>query len=136
MTRCKYYRETFRKEVLLYGHTAVDVRYGYCHGTRECDMCNCGGDPTKCDFYPEVREKAEHDKPETCPCCHGDAEIKESAIFGDTVVFVRCKSCGLRTRPVVVDHPILTKNGLDETTRYTVDEAKEVALALWNRRNT
>ena len=29
-----------------------------CNGTRERDECSCGGDETKCDFYPEVREKA------------------------------------------------------------------------------
>lgn len=29
-----------------------------CWGTRERDECSCGGDRTKCDFYPEVREKA------------------------------------------------------------------------------
>lgn len=29
-----------------------------CWGTRERDICSCGGDRTKCDFYPEVREKA------------------------------------------------------------------------------
>lgn len=29
-----------------------------CWGTRERDECSCGGDRTKCDFYPKVREKA------------------------------------------------------------------------------
>lgn len=35
-----------------------------CTGTREQDPCSCGGDRTKCDFYPEVRAKAlkEHAK--------------------------------------------------------------------------
>lgn len=37
---------------------AHDIEVGVCWGTRECDECNCGGDRTKCDFYPEVREKA------------------------------------------------------------------------------
>lgn len=31
---------------------------GVCWGTREQDICSCGGDRTKCDFYPDVREKA------------------------------------------------------------------------------
>lgn len=35
-----------------------DVDVGVCWGTRECDECSCGGDRTKCDFYPEFREKA------------------------------------------------------------------------------
>ena len=30
-----------------------------CLGTKEVDRCNCGGDESKCDFYPEKRKKAE-----------------------------------------------------------------------------
>jgi hypothetical protein len=30
-----------------------------CFGTKERDICYCGGDRSKCDFYPEVREKAQ-----------------------------------------------------------------------------
>lgn len=26
-----------------------------CGGTKEVDLCNCGGDRSKCDFYPEKR---------------------------------------------------------------------------------
>lgn len=40
-----------------------DNTVGVCWGTRECDQCTCGGDETKCDFYPEVRKKAKN-KPE------------------------------------------------------------------------
>lgn len=29
-----------------------------CTGTKEIDNCNCGGNPAKCDFYPNVRERA------------------------------------------------------------------------------
>ena len=29
-----------------------------CWGTPECETCYCGGDRTKCDFYPENRTKA------------------------------------------------------------------------------
>ena len=35
-----------------------DIEVGVCWGTREMDRCDCGGDETKCDFYPEVRENA------------------------------------------------------------------------------
>ena len=28
----------------------------YCSGTKECDICNCGGNVKKCDFYPEKRK--------------------------------------------------------------------------------
>lgn len=37
---------------------AHDIEVGVCWCTKECDECSCGGDRTKCDFYPEVREKA------------------------------------------------------------------------------
>ena len=30
-----------------------------CLGTKEVDRCNCGGDESKCDFYPEKRKAAE-----------------------------------------------------------------------------
>ena len=33
--------------------------YGVCLGTKEIDRCNCGGDESKCDFYPEKRKAAE-----------------------------------------------------------------------------
>ena len=36
-----------------------DIGIGVCWGTKEMDECDCGGDKIKCDFYPEVREKAE-----------------------------------------------------------------------------
>ena len=32
--------------------------YGVCWGTKECDICNCKGDRTKCDFYDDIRKKA------------------------------------------------------------------------------
>lgn len=36
-----------------------------CNGTRERDECSCGGDRTKCDFYPEVRKKAVQEQKES-----------------------------------------------------------------------
>ena len=30
-----------------------------CLGTKEIDRCNCGGDESKCDFYPEKRKAAQ-----------------------------------------------------------------------------
>lgn len=41
---CSCYHEVF-------GHTV-------CHGTKEMDVCDCGGDQKKCSFYEEVRNKA------------------------------------------------------------------------------
>lgn len=34
-----------------------DIEVGVCYDTKECDECRCGGDETKCDFYPEKRKK-------------------------------------------------------------------------------
>ena len=33
-----------------------DIEVGVCWGTRECEECSCGGEESKCDFYPEVRK--------------------------------------------------------------------------------
>lgn len=49
------------EEQIIGWHTPVDPKITTvykCNGTRERDTCSCGGDRTKCDFYPEVREKA------------------------------------------------------------------------------
>lgn len=35
----------------------VDETRSVCWGTKETDECSCGGDPRKCDFYPEKRKK-------------------------------------------------------------------------------
>ena len=40
----------------IYGN---EMKYGVCLGTKEVDRCNCGGDESKCDFYPEKRKVAE-----------------------------------------------------------------------------
>lgn len=40
----------------IYGN---EVKYGVCLGTKEVDRCNCGGDESKCDFYPEKRKAVE-----------------------------------------------------------------------------
>lgn len=43
-------------------HVKSNADCGECWGTREREWCYCGGDPSKCDFYPEKREK--YKKPE------------------------------------------------------------------------
>lgn len=58
MNKCDCY---CTEEKIVGWHTLVDPRIkivSKCNGTRERDECSCGGDRTKCDFYPEVREKA------------------------------------------------------------------------------
>lgn len=45
----------------------VDSLHARCNGTKERDFCSCGGDESKCDFYPEKRVKTEETDP-TDPC--------------------------------------------------------------------
>ena len=58
MKKCDCYRE---RSVTFYNGIFGMQNYleGYCVGTKECDACNCGGDESKCDFYPEKRKKNE-----------------------------------------------------------------------------
>lgn len=63
MKKCDCYREGIKAEPRCSQYTgdyvgSVDVKYEYCAGTKELDEYSCGGDRTKCDFYPDIREKA------------------------------------------------------------------------------
>lgn len=51
---CECYFEQEVMDPYLYDRRLV----GRCNGTKERDECRCGGNPAKCDFYPEIREKA------------------------------------------------------------------------------
>lgn len=35
-----------------------NYKYGVCTGAKETSLCSCGGDKSKCDFYPEKRKEA------------------------------------------------------------------------------
>ena len=63
MSKCKCYHT---QNKLKYTYDQItgspiphDVEVGVCWGTKECDECRCEGDESKCDFYPEVRAKAD-----------------------------------------------------------------------------
>ena len=63
MSKCKCYHT---QNKLRYTYDPItgspiphDIEIGVCWGTKECDECRCGGDESKCDFYPEVRAKAD-----------------------------------------------------------------------------
>lgn len=47
MSKCKSWHEA---------HPPRAGADGVCYGTKECEPCACGGDETKCDFYPEKRQ--------------------------------------------------------------------------------
>lgn len=40
----------------------IDEEVGVCYGTKEKDVCNCGGDKSKCNFYERVRAEAAEEK--------------------------------------------------------------------------
>lgn len=42
----------------FYQGAGVFYSDGVCYGTKEREPCSCGGDPAKCDFYPEKRKAA------------------------------------------------------------------------------
>lgn len=54
MNKCECYEERELMDSYLYDRRLI----GICNGTKERDRCRCGGNPVKCDFYPEKREKA------------------------------------------------------------------------------
>ena len=72
-----------------------------------------------------------------CPCCGGAAEIVRGETFGVRRRSVRCTECGLETQKVFVDKPAITSKSyphVDESTRYTEQEATQITVELWNRR--
>ena len=73
MEKCDSYRGGIKAEPRYSQYTgdyvgSVDVKYGYCTSTKELDECYCGGDCTKCDFYPNVRDKAVKEEDESLYC--------------------------------------------------------------------
>ena len=58
MNKCSCYCTGSRIIYDYMGFKAYAESYGYCNGTKEREECSCGGDLTKCEFYPEVRERA------------------------------------------------------------------------------
>lgn len=58
MKKCDCYHKAEKIVFWPPDEAPMTVDTGSCWGTRERDECSCGGNRTKCDFYPEVREKA------------------------------------------------------------------------------
>lgn len=52
MKKCSCYEEVHNP------YNNVFKNYSICNGTKERDLCTCGGSYAKCDFYPEKRAKA------------------------------------------------------------------------------
>ena len=51
MTFCRKECDCYRQYIDSLGKS-----FGRCLGTKEIEPCNCGGDESKCDFYPERRK--------------------------------------------------------------------------------
>lgn len=74
-----------------------DVEIGVCWGTKECEECSCGGDETKCDFYPEVRKNGRKKKaPKFGQWISVEDRLPENSndvlVYGDEVVSVGYKN--------------------------------------------
>lgn len=69
-----------------------------------------------------------------CPFCGGSAELVRKQIYLDHGYRVDCTQCGVKGSYFLVNHPILKYDGLDESTRYTEEQAKRKAIGAWNRR--
>jgi len=54
---------------VLGGYKTQEMEVSECWGTRERDVCSCGGDKTKCDFYKNVRNKADEDTKDSIIDC-------------------------------------------------------------------
>jgi hypothetical protein len=58
MERCECYEERTKIIGWLGPDEVIRKTVCVCNGTKEQDVCSCGGDRAKCDFYPQVRNKA------------------------------------------------------------------------------
>lgn len=62
MNKCDCYNEQTKIIGWLGPDEVIRKTVCVCNGTKERDVCSCGGDRAKCDFYPEVRNKALKEK--------------------------------------------------------------------------
>ena len=75
--------------------------FGRCLGTKEIEICGCGGDESKCDFYPERRKKLRKPRKPRKPSLsdiiqelmenHFELTICRGFAFEDTTVRVRIR---------------------------------------------
>ena len=69
MKVCSSYQEECYK---VYDGTSFDpmnpctrsIKVGFCNGTKERERCGCKGNRLDCDFYQEVKEKAQKETTE------------------------------------------------------------------------
>lgn len=63
--KCYHQQEAFRNiyNPLTGGTMRQKTTVGVCWGTREKEECTCGGDKSKCDFYPYPKEEEPKELP-------------------------------------------------------------------------
>lgn len=71
-----------------------------------------------------------------CPFCGGEAEIVKTHVYLDEARRVVCSGCQATTQRILINHPRMCGDGLDESTRYTPEQAERIAAKLWNARVT
>ena len=69
-----------------------------------------------------------------CPFCGGEAKIISTRIYSDSARRIGCTKCQAVTQAVLIDHPKYNGRNLDESTRYTAEQAEEKAAEKWNSR--
>ena len=112
MRRCDYYDARVKTIENKYG-SFIDA-YGVCLGTKECDRCNCYGDESKCDFYPEKR-KAVEKKMNT-------AEMwLKAQEDGKTYIVKQQTLCYSKQRGLFYSTDLTSYNSLSNFNNFTVD---------------
>ena len=69
-----------------------------------------------------------------CQFCNGAAEVIDTHVYLDAAIRIGCGKCRVITPAVLINHPAYKGEGLDESTRYTRDQAVAKAAQVWNRR--
>lgn len=70
-----------------------------------------------------------------CPFCGGEAKVGDYMLYASSGKHIKCTRCSARSGFYLIDSPKVdfTKK-LDESTRYTEEQAIEKAAEDWNRR--
>lgn len=69
-----------------------------------------------------------------CPFCRKAAKVIDTHVYLSAAIRIGCSCCGVITPAVLIDHPANINGELDESTRYTRDQAIAKAAVVWNRR--
>lgn len=112
MKKCDCYSEGIKAEPRYSQYTgdyvgSVDVKYEYCAGTKELDECSCGGDRTKCDFYPDIRDEDIKEENESLYCNYGGCAIGKIDSILDKAIIIYAETIKLYQKDldITIDIP-------------------------------